>query len=97
MKADPWAALLKLSIRRVEGLVSGDIPSDAQCLYSFHVGNPEGIHDLLHLFSSRGTPQSIRHINAYSGHTYKFTKEVTLKLLKTFSFCVSTPLTLDLL
>lgn len=46
---------------------------------SFHVGNPEGMHELLHLFSDRGTPQSIRHMNAYSGHTYKFTKPVKLK------------------
>ncbi|EED19796.1 catalase, putative [Talaromyces stipitatus ATCC 10500] len=44
-------------------------------LFSFHVGNPEGIHELIHLFSDRGTPASLRHINAYSGHTYKFTKE----------------------
>jgi catalase len=46
-------------------------------LDSFHVGNPEGIHQLMQLFSDRGTPASLRHINAYSGHTYKFTKEVT--------------------
>lgn len=45
-------------------------------LSSFHVGNPEGIHQLLVLFSDRGTPQSIRFLNSYSGHTYKFTKEV---------------------
>lgn len=43
---------------------------------SFHTGNPEGIHQLMHLFSDRGTPASLRQINAYSGHTYKFTKEV---------------------
>lgn len=43
---------------------------------SFHVGNPEGIHELLHLFSDRGTPQSVRFLNSYSGHTYKFTKQV---------------------
>lgn len=46
--------------------------------FSFHVGNPEGIHELLHLFSDRGTPQSVRFLNSYSGHTYKFTKEVSL-------------------
>lgn len=45
---------------------------------SFHVGNPEGIHELIHLFSDRGTPASLRYMNAYSGHTYKFTKEVCL-------------------
>ena len=27
------------------------------------------------LFSDRGTPASLRHINGYSGHTYKFTKK----------------------
>ncbi|KAJ5104757.1 hypothetical protein NUU61_002104, partial [Penicillium alfredii] len=42
--------------------------------WDFHVGNPEGMHELLHLFSDRGTPKSIRHMNAYSGHTYKFTQ-----------------------
>jgi catalase len=30
----------------------------------------------MHLFSDRGTPKSIRTLNSYSGHTYKFTKEV---------------------
>lgn len=44
---------------------------------SFHVGNPEGIHQLMILFSDRGTPESVRHMNAYSGHTYKFTKAVS--------------------
>ncbi|KAL4945560.1 hypothetical protein BDV06DRAFT_209411 [Aspergillus oleicola] len=46
---------------------------DANML-SFHVGNPEGIHQLMVLFSDRGTPKSVRHMNAYSGHTYKLTK-----------------------
>lgn len=27
------------------------------------------------LFSDRGTPESIRHVNGYSGHTYKLTKK----------------------
>jgi catalase len=48
---------------------------DADMFWDFHVGNPEGIHELLHLFSDRGTPRSIRTMNAYSGHTYTFTKE----------------------
>ncbi|KAH8702330.1 putative catalase [Talaromyces proteolyticus] len=48
---------------------------DANMFWDFHVGNPEGIHELIHLFSDRGTPASLRHMNAYSGHTYKFTKE----------------------
>jgi catalase len=28
----------------------------------------------MHLFSDRGTPASLRHTDAFSGHTYKFTK-----------------------
>ncbi|KAJ5962474.1 hypothetical protein N7501_007415 [Penicillium viridicatum] len=43
-------------------------------LSRFHVGNPEGIHQLLILFSDCGTPKSPRYMNSYSGHTYKFTK-----------------------
>ncbi|RSL38712.1 hypothetical protein CEP53_014635 [Fusarium sp. AF-6] len=43
--------------------------------FPFHVGNPEGIHELTHLFSDRGTPASLRTMNAYSGHTYKFNKD----------------------
>ncbi|KAL4804253.1 catalase-like domain-containing protein [Aspergillus unguis] len=42
--------------------------------WDFHVGNPEGIHQLMILFSGRGTPKSVRYMNSYSGHTYKFTK-----------------------
>ncbi|KAK9233866.1 catalase-domain-containing protein, partial [Lipomyces kononenkoae] len=48
---------------------------DASMFWDFHVGNPEGIHQIMHLFSDRGTPASLRHMNAYSGHTYKFTLE----------------------
>ncbi|KAK9428534.1 catalase-domain-containing protein [Lipomyces doorenjongii] len=51
---------------------------DANMFWDFHVGNPEGIHEIMHLFSDRGTPASLRHMNAYSGHTYKFTLEVRL-------------------
>ncbi|OAA57508.1 Catalase-related subgroup [Niveomyces insectorum RCEF 264] len=56
---------------------------DADMFWDFHVGSPETIHELLHLFSDRGTPASLRHMNAYSGHTYKFTKEDgTFKYIK---------------
>lgn len=34
----------------------------------------EAIHQVMHLFSDRGTPYSYRHMNGYSGHTMKFTK-----------------------
>ncbi|MCV5968508.1 catalase, partial [Lactococcus petauri] len=41
-----------------------------------HTGAQESIHQLMVLFSDRGTPASLRHMNGYSGHTYKLTKEV---------------------
>ncbi|KAK4868063.1 hypothetical protein LT330_007261 [Penicillium expansum] len=47
---------------------------DASMFWDFHIGNPEGIHQLMVLFSDRGTPKSPRYMNSYSGHTYKFTK-----------------------
>ncbi len=34
----------------------------------------ESIHQVMTLFSDRGTPYSYRHMNGYSGRTYKFTK-----------------------
>jgi len=34
----------------------------------------ECVHQVMHLFSDRGTPYSYRHMNGYSGHTYKFVK-----------------------
>ena len=44
--------------------------------WDFHTANQEGIHALMFLFSDRGTPKSIRMTNGYSGHTYKYTKDV---------------------
>ncbi|KAK6352711.1 hypothetical protein TWF696_004714 [Orbilia brochopaga] len=49
--------------------------TDPTMFWDFHNNSQEGIHALMHLFSDRGTPRSIRHINAYSGHTYKLVKE----------------------
>ncbi|TQB72191.1 hypothetical protein MPDQ_006989 [Monascus purpureus] len=48
---------------------------DPDMFWDSHVGSPESIHELIHLFSDRGTPASLRYMNAYSGNTYKFTKE----------------------
>ncbi|KAH9210004.1 catalase-like domain-containing protein [Leptodontidium sp. 2 PMI_412] len=47
---------------------------DSTMFWDFHNNNQEGIHELMHLFSDRGTPASLRHTDAFSGHTYKFTK-----------------------
>jgi catalase len=45
------------------------------------VGNQEGIHALMMLFSNRGIPKSARELNGYSGHTYKFTKDVSDQMM----------------
>ncbi|GIC94441.1 catalase [Aspergillus udagawae] len=56
---------------------------DPNMFWDFHVGNPEGFHEIMHMFSDRGTPASLRHMNAYSGHTYKFTlKDGSFKYVK---------------
>ncbi|KAN0094041.1 catalase domain containing protein [Hyaloscypha variabilis] len=48
---------------------------DPSMFWDFHVNNPEGIHALMHLFGQRGIPASLRHINAFSVHTYTLSKE----------------------
>jgi len=46
----------------------------ADMFWDFHVNNQESVHALMFLFGDRGLPSSVRHVNAYSGNTYKFTK-----------------------
>ncbi|KAK2050654.1 catalase [Colletotrichum somersetense] len=47
---------------------------DATMMFDYWSTNQECIHQLMHLFSDRGTPYSYRHMNGYSGHTHKWTK-----------------------
>ncbi|TAQ89519.1 hypothetical protein B7494_g2189 [Chlorociboria aeruginascens] len=47
---------------------------DATMFWDYLSTHQESIHQVMHLFSDRGTPKSYRHMNAYSGHTFKFTK-----------------------
>ena len=42
--------------------------------WDFHTNSQESIHALMFLFGDRGLPSSVRHLNGYSGNTYKFTK-----------------------
>ena len=44
---------------------------DHTMFWDFHSHNPETLHGLMHVMSDRGTPKSVRHVNAYSQHTYK--------------------------
>lgn len=46
---------------------------DATIFWDFLSSNQECIHQVMYLFSDRGTPYSYRYQNTYSGHTFKFT------------------------
>ncbi|KAI1799557.1 catalase [Daldinia bambusicola] len=48
--------------------------ASSDMFWDFHVNNQESIHALMFLFGDRGLPSSVRHVNAYSGNTYMFTK-----------------------
>lgn len=37
--------------------------------------SPESLHQVMILFSDRGTPDGFRHMNGYSSHTYKWVNE----------------------
>lgn len=47
---------------------------DATAFWDYFVTHHEAIHQVMTLFSDRGTPYSYRHMNGYSGHTHKFIK-----------------------
>lgn len=45
---------------------------DSNMFWDYLNNNQESIHQVMQLFSDRGTPASYRHMNGYSGHTYKW-------------------------
>ncbi|KAJ2907199.1 peroxisomal catalase [Zalerion maritima] len=47
---------------------------DATMFWDYLSTHQECVHQVMHLFSDRGTPFGFRHMNGYSGHTMKFTK-----------------------
>lgn len=47
---------------------------DATMFWDYLSTHQEAIHQVMHLFSDRGTPYSFRFMNGYSGHTHKWTK-----------------------
>ncbi|KAH8801786.1 peroxisomal catalase [Xylogone sp. PMI_703] len=56
---------------------------DATIFWDFLSSNQESIHQVMYLFSDRGTPYSYRYQNTYSGHTFKFTtKDGSFKYVK---------------
>ncbi|KFG84386.1 hypothetical protein MANI_010743 [Metarhizium anisopliae] len=44
---------------------------DWTMFWDFHVNQPESAHSLMHLFSTRGIPDSIRRVNGFGVHTFK--------------------------
>jgi catalase len=47
---------------------------DATMFWDYLSTHQECIHQVMQLFSDRGTPYGYRHMNGYSGHTHKFIK-----------------------
>ena len=47
---------------------------DATMFWDYLSTHQEAAHQVMILFSDRGTPYSYRHMNGYSGHTYKWIK-----------------------
>lgn len=45
---------------------------DSTHFWNYASQNPESFHQFLYLFGPRGIPQSWRHMQGYSGHTFKF-------------------------
>ncbi|GBE84665.1 catalase [Sparassis latifolia] len=48
---------------------------DADMFWDYLSLNPESIHQVMILFSDRGTPDGFHRMHGYSGHTFKFVKE----------------------
>jgi len=45
---------------------------DPDSFWDFFSLNPETMHQMMFLFSNRGTPYSFRHLHGFSSHTYKW-------------------------
>ncbi|KAG7806307.1 hypothetical protein KL921_005035 [Ogataea angusta] len=45
---------------------------DPNMFWDYLTANDESLHQVMYLFSNRGTPASYRTMNGYSGHTYKW-------------------------
>ena len=60
-----------------------DVP-DATMFWDFHNNSQEGVHCLMQLFGGRGVPASLRNVNGYGNHTFKFgnPKDQTFKYCK---------------
>merc|ERR1712048_1426703 len=49
--------------------------TDPNMIFDFWQHTPESLHQIMILFSDRGTPYGYRHMNGYSSHTYKWVND----------------------
>lgn len=58
--------------------------ADGSMFWDFHNHNQEGVHCLMQLFGGRGVPASLRNVNGFGNHTFKFGKpeDGTFKYVK---------------
>ncbi|KAK5065337.1 hypothetical protein LTR84_001175 [Exophiala bonariae] len=58
--------------------------ADSSMFWDFHNNHQEGAHCLMQLFGSRGVPASLRNVNGFGNHTFKFGKpeDGTFKYVK---------------
>lgn len=55
-------------------------------VWDFWSLNPESLHQVMFLFSSRGTPFGYRHMNGYGSHTFSFINEANERVWVKFHF-----------
>jgi catalase len=48
--------------------------ADSSMFWDFHNHNEEGVHCLMQLFGGRGVPATLRNVNGFGNHTFKFGK-----------------------
>ena len=45
---------------------------DISLFWDYLSSNPESLYQVMRLFSDLGTPKGVRHVNAWTGHTYRY-------------------------
>ena len=49
--------------------------------------NPESLYQVMRLFSDLGTPYGFRHMDGWTGHTYRYVSSALTRLLTLTSAC----------
>lgn len=59
-------------------------------MWDFWAQRPEATHQVMFLFSDRGTPDGLRHMNGYGSHTFKMVNKDGHPVYVKFHFKVDT-------